>query len=440
MEQQQAEGMLAKLGIEQPAARAWAWYDWANSAVYTVVVTAIFPLFFAKVLAKDLVDGRATELLALGNTISLGLVACGALFLGALADAHGWRKRLLGVFAAVGILATAGLFFLRPGDYMLGLVLYGGANFGVAMSVVFYDSLLPHVAPKGREDQLSSTGFAFGYIGGGLLLGVAVGIIMKPELFSIPPPAEDETMLAFRIAFLLVAVWWALFSLPLIRTIEEPPATGREMGVGQAFGQITAIWGQLRTFPQAALLLMAFLLYSDGINTIIRMSAVYAEELAIDQNTIILVFLAIQFVAMPATLILARLSGSIGAKRVILIGIVAFILITIFAYGMSTPRDFWILGLSVGCVMGGVQALSRSLFARMIPRAKSGEFFGVFALGEKVGGALGPAIFFVAATAFDSSRVAILAIVVIFVLGGILLSRVDIEKGEADARAANAAD
>ena len=423
-------GFLARFAIDSRAARAWAWYDWANSAMYTVVVTAIYPLFLANVLARDLPEGMATELLALTNGVSLAAVAFGALFLGAYADARGWRKRLLTVFATLGILATASMFFLGPGDYVLGLTAYGIANFGVAMSVVFYDALLPHVAPEGREDDLSSTGFAFGYIGGGLLLALAVGVIFYATKLGLPAVEEDDTQLVFRISFVLVALWWAVFMTPLLRNVPEPPSEGRTMGVGDVLGQVVGIWRSLMGFPQAALLLLAFLLYSDGINTMVRMSSIYADELGIGSGTIITVFLAIQFVAMPATLLFAGLARKVGAKAVVLLGVAAFIVITVFAYGMSTETDFWILGLSVGAVMGAVQALSRSLFARMIPAAKSGEFFGVFALGEKVGGALGPFLFFTAMKAFDSSRSAILVLVVIFLAGGAVLLRVNVQKGE----------
>lgn len=431
-------GFLAKLGIDRSEARAWAWYDWANSAVYTVVVTAVFPQFFAKVLAADLADGEATRLLSLANAISLGCVAAGALLLGAVADANGWRKRLLGTFACVGILGTAGLFLLGPGDWLAGMVLYGCANFGVAMSVVFYDSLLPHVAPEGKEDQLSSTGFAFGYVGGGILLGATSALALFADELGIPSPAEDETALALRLGFLLVAAWWAVFMLPTLTKIQEPPSVKGTMGVGDAFRQVRRIWSELRSFPQATLLLVAFLLYSDGINTIMRMSSIYAEEIGIPIEDTLTVFLAVQFVGVPATLLLARAAARFGAKRVVLAGVAAFVGITAFGYQLSTPLDFWVLGLAVGCVMGGVQALSRSMFARMIPRQKSGEFFGIFALGEKVGGAFGPALFFLAASTFGSSRTAILTIVVFFLAGGALLMRVDVASGVARANAAEA--
>ncbi|MEX1024679.1 MAG: MFS transporter [Planctomycetota bacterium] len=434
----QPKGFLARLGIDRREARAWAWYDWANSAFYTVVVTAVFPQFLAKVLAVELPEGEAARLYALTNAISLAFVALGALLLGAVADANGWRRRLLSLFACLGILATAGLFFLGPGDIVPGLVLYAIANFGVAMSVVFYDALLPHVARSGEEDQLSSTGFAFGYVGGGLLLAAAVGLALGAPHFGLTPVAEDPSMLALRIGFLFVAVWWALFSLPVLLLVPEPPSVAGTMGFRDAIQQVRSVWGELRQYPQALMMLIAFLLYSDGINTIIRMSSIYAEELGIPLESTLMVFLAIQFVGVPATLLLAKLATRIGAKRVVMGGVVAFVGITAFGFQLSSELDFWMLGLSVGCVMGGVQALSRSLFARMIPRQKSGEFFGLFALGEKVGGALGPGLFFLAADVFDSSRMAILVIAVFFLAGGFLLSKVDVAVGERHATEAEA--
>ncbi|MHC4375602.1 MAG: MFS transporter [Planctomycetota bacterium] len=424
-----------RLGLERPEPRAWALYDWANSAFVTVVVTAVLPVYFAEVVAKDLEGSRATTLWSWCTTISLAVIAVAAPVLGTLADLRAWRKRLFAVFLTFGIGCTAGLFLVERGAVTLTLWLFGLANIGAAGSFVFYDALLPHVAGEDELDRLSTTAYALGYLGGGLLLLVNLLWILKPALFGLPA----EGTLPTRLALLSVALWWGVFSIPLLRRVPEPPGAEVEGGragtaLGSAVRQLRATLGELRSYRQAFLMMIAFLLYNDGISTMIRMAGIYAKERELESSAIIGAILLVQFVGVPFAVLFGRLAGSIGAKRGVGLGLAAYFLITLLAYRMQSEWEFFALAALVGMVQGGTQALSRSLFASMIPRQRSGEFFGLFGVMEKFAGIFGPLIFALVSQATGSSQSAILAIVPFFIVGGLLLRRVDVEEGRRTAR------
>ena len=428
---------LRRLALDRPEARAWALYDWANSAFWTTIVTAIFPIYFLTV-AKGLGEEAAQERFGWATTIAVLCVALLAPVLGALADHAPVKKRLLGLCVVLGAGSTAGLFFVLPGDWLLGLVLFGLANVCVAASVVFYDALLPHVARRGELDRLSASGFALGYLGGGLLLALNLVLVQRPDWFGLPTGDDLDVRAAtlpVRLCFLSVAVWWALFSIPLLARVSEPPVEpGRARRASELvfgyFGHLRRSISGLLAYPQAALMLVAFLVYNDGILTVIRMAAIYAKAKGLGEGVLIGTILAIQFVGIPFAFLFGSLAGRFGAKRMILTGLGAYVLIVLVAYQMSSTWEFVLLGILVGMVQGGTQALSRSLFASLIPVAKSGEFFGLYAVGEKFAGLLGPLLFTLAIRAVGSEQ-AILSVLIFFVLGGALLSRLRVEEGRA---------
>jgi UMF1 family MFS transporter len=420
-----------RLGLERPEPRAWALYDWANSAFVTVVVTAVLPVYFAEVVARDLEGSRATILWSWCTTLSLATIAVAAPILGTLADLRAWRKRLFVVFLALGISCTAGLFLVERGDVGATLWLFGLSNIGAAGSFVFYDALLPHVAKSDELDRLSTTAYALGYLGGGLLLLLNLVWILEPALFGLP----EEGTLPTRLALLSVALWWGVFSIPLLRRVPEPPAAAVEGGragtaLGSAVRQLRATLGELRSYRSAFLMMVAFLLYNDGIS----MAGIYAKERELQSASIIGAILLVQFVGVPFAVLFGRLASRIGAKRGIGLGLCAYFLITLLAYRMQSEWEFFALAALVGMVQGGTQALSRSLFASMIPRQRSGEFFGLFGVMEKFAGIFGPLIFAIVSQATGSSQSAILAIVPFFLVGGWLLTRVDVEAGRRMAR------
>ena len=425
------ENFLARVGLGRRELRAWAMYDWANSAFTTTVITAIFPVYFTSVAGVDLPPGEATRLLARTTTIALAITALLAPFLGVLADQTPIKKRLLGVFAAIGCVAAGCLSLVHSGDWLLASVLFGIGNIGFAASLTFYDSLLPHIARGEEMNRVSTAGYALGYLGGGLLLAVNVAWILTPETFGLRDAGQ-----ASRLSFLSVAVWWGLFSLPLFRRVGEPPvrATARARSAidlaRAAFGDLLRTLRDLRRYKHAFLLLVAFVIYSDGIGTIIRMATSYGTDLGLDQSALIKAILLVQFAGIPFAFLFGLLAGRIGAKASIFIALGVYTAITVMGYYMKTERDFYILALMVAVVQGGSQALSRSLFASMIPRQRSSEFFGFFSIFEKFGAIAGPAAFEVASRATGSSRSAILSVMVFFIAGAVVLAFVDVKEGQ----------
>jgi UMF1 family MFS transporter len=441
-------GVLARLGLDRPELRAWAMYDWANSAMMTIVVTAVFPIYYSRVAAAPLAPADATLRFTQATTIALAIVALLSPLLGALADFGAIKKRMLGLFMAVGVTATALLFLVQQGDWVLALVLFGLANIGVNGSYVFYDSLLPHITRDDEIDRVSSAGYALGYLGGGIMLALALACILKPALFGLPSgeglTAAQQT-LPSRLAFLATAVWWTVFSIPLFRRVPEPSLTREPdeplapgLLVRAAFSRLGETLRELRGYRNAFVLLLASLIYSDGINTIIRMATVYGTELGIRQNAQIAAIVLVQFVGIPFAFLFGALASRIGAKRAILIGLAVYAGISILGYFMRTELHFFALAFMVGTVQGGTQALSRSLFASMIPRHKSGEFFGFYAVFERFGAILGPLLFGLVLSATGSSRNGILSIISFFVVGAGLLMLVDVAEGQRVARAADA--
>ena len=429
--QPQSRGILAKIGLDDPAKRAWAMYDWANSAFFTVVVTAVFPIYFSSVAATGIEPDRATGLFAAASAVALLLVALVAPPLGTLADARGRRKKYLATFALLGILSTAGLSFVGEGDWKLGLVFFALANLGAGASTIFYDSLLYHIAGPEEVDSVSTAGFALGYVGGGLMLGLSLIWITNPGLVGLP-----EGTLGPRLAFLAVSIWWLVFSLPLMRRVPEPPASGGEGGFSSSFLGLAGTLRELRSYPQAFLLLLAFFVYNDGILTIIRMAALYGKGIGLDSSELILAILLVQFVGIPCSFAFGALAKRISSKSAILIGLAVYVVVALLGYFMSTATHFYLLAGLVALVQGGTQALSRSLFATLIPRHKSAEFFGFYAVGEKFAGVLGPTLFATVLFAGGTSRSAMLWLVLFFVGGGYLLAKVDVQAGRRQAKAA----
>ena len=437
----------ARFGLGTPELRAWAMYDWANSAFMTTVVAAVFPIYFRRVAAAGLDDETAAFRFGIATTAALTAVALLSPPLGALADAAGRKKSLLLIFAALGIFATSGLALVQRGDWALALGLFLLANIGAAGSITFYDSLLPHLAPPGELDRVSSAGYALGYLGGGVLLAFNLAWIQMPGLFGLPSGeglTESQATLPARLAFLSVAVWWAVFSIPLFRKVPEPPLRIErderpgESPVRAAFVRLGETFRELRSYRQAFLLLLAFLIYNDGIQTIIKMATAYGTEIGIGQSALIGAILLVQFVGIPCTFLFGAVAGRIGAKRSLFLGLLAYTVISILGYYMTSATHFFVLAGLVGVVQGGTQALSRSLFASMIPQHKSGEFFGFFSIFEKFAGIFGPLIFAGTIAATGSSRNAILSVIGFFAVGAALLALVDVEEGQRAAREAEA--
>jgi MFS transporter, UMF1 family len=430
--------LLSRLGLDRPVLRAWAMYDWANSAFWATVIQ-IFPVYFISVVASDLPKNVANARYAWATTSAMVVVAVISPVLGAIADYAGAKKKMMAAFIGLGVPATAAMFFVYRGQWVFGVTVYILGNIGVAGSIVFYESLLPHIAREDEIDRVSSAGYAMGYLGSGMLMAVNLLWIQKPEWFGM---RDSET--ATRISLLSAALWWLVFSIPLFRSVPEPPRaleSSERVGlnaVTAAFGRLGETFRELRRYREALLLLIAFLIYNDGIGTIIRMAAPYGTEIGIPPGALIGAILLVQFVGIPFAFLFGMIAGKIGAKRSIFIALVTFLGVTVIGYYMTTAFHFFILAFLVGMVQGGAQALSRSLFATMIPRHKSAEFFAFYGAFDKFAGILGPMVFAVVIESTGSSRNAILTLIVFFVVGGTLLAFVDVEKGQKLARLAEA--
>lgn len=409
------------------AINAWAMYDWANSAFATTIMAAVLPVYYSSVAAQNLPGNVATAYWGYTTTIALLLVAVAAPILGAMADARGSKKRYLGVFATIGIISTALLYFVGTGDWLLASGLFIFGSIGFSGSLVFYDSLLPHVARADEIDQVSSRGYAMGYLGGGLLLAINLAMIM----FS---PAElTQTMT--RLSFVSVAIWWLVFSLPLWLRVPEPPRSQLRPGeanlnpVRAAFLRLSDTFSKIRQYRQLLKFIIAFWLYNNGIGTIIYMATIYGAELKFGQTTLIGTLLMVQFIAIPFAFLFGWLGNKLGTKRAILLSLCIYSCIAIGGYFMQTELHFWILGAAVATVQGGSQALSRSLCGRMMPKSQSAEFYSFFGVSEKIAGILGPFLFATVSTIMGHSRLSIVSLIVFFIAGGFLLTRVDEKEG-----------
>jgi UMF1 family MFS transporter len=368
--------------------------------------------------------------MAFANSAMIAIVAVISPVLGAIADYAAVKKRMLAVFLTGGVLATAALYLVQRGDYVLAVVLFVLSGVGAQGSRVFYEALLPHIASEEEVDRVSTAGYAMGYVGGGILLALNLTWIMRPEWFGLPPRPDPFPT---RLALASVAVWWLIFSIPLFRRVREPAAAleGDEtLGMNPVRVGVTRLretFRELRSYRNAALMLLAFLIYNDGISTMQRMAVVYGAGIGIADEDLIAAILIVQFVGIPFTFLFGIFAGLVGAKRSVFMGV------SILGYFMSTAAHFYALAFFVGLVQGGTQGISRSLFATMIPRHKSGEFFAFYSVFSRFAAILGPAIFGFVVGATGESRLAILSLIGFFGIGAIVLASVDVEEGKREA-------
>ncbi len=429
------------------AIRAWCLYDWANSAFATSVTTAILPAFFARVATRSLPANVSTAYWGYASSASLLVAALIGPVVGALADRIGRRKPLLAICVAAGALGTLALALVPWTGWKLLLAAFSVAFVAFAVGNVLYDSLLPAVAPPRLMHRVSARGFAYGYFGGGLLLAVHLAMILAPRRFGLP---DGDT--AVRVAFASVAVWWAVFSLPLFRSVQEPspteegvPATGPpaarpgrvSIGLGSIVAGLVRTLADLRHRPELLRFLIAFWLYSDGIGTVIKMATVYGAEVGLSQGTLIGALLMVQLLAAPASLAFGRLAQRFGPQPAVIAGLAGYCGITVLGYFLSQAWHFWTLAALVAMVQGGTQSISRSMFASMVPARESGTLFGFYSVSEKLAGVVGPLLFGLVAHGSGASRVAVLTLLPFFIGGAWLLGTVDLDKGARRAREAS---
>ncbi|HHS12864.1 MAG TPA: MFS transporter [bacterium] len=423
---------------EKKILRAWYLYDWANSAFVTSLMAALLPIYFREVAAAPAQPRYlATSLWGYTAAFSMLLTTIVALLLGPVADYASRKKRFLAVFTGIGVAASLLLACTGYGDWIWVALLYLLGTAGFAGSEIFYDSLLPHICRPDRIDQVSTRGYAAGYVGGGLVLALNIGLIMLLPTRQLPDGLYAPVT-GMKISFLIVGLWWALFSIPLFRRVPEPPGVQAGLQGRSPFrvarSRLFETFREIRRYRELFVFIIAFWFYNDGIGTIIKMATAYGSEIGISYLDLIGALLLTQIIGVPCSLLFGRLAGQVGARNGILTGLAVYTLISVGGFFMRSALHFWILAGMVGCVQGGTQALSRSLFGSMVPGDRSAEFFGFYTISGKFSGIAGPALFALAGQLFGTSRFGILSLVFFFVAGGIILLTVNVERGIEAAR------
>jgi len=406
---------------------AWSFYDWANSAFATSVMAGFFPVFFKQYWSTGTEVTTSTFRLGLANSIASLIVAAFAPVLGAIADRGGAKMKFLLFFASMGIIMTGGMYFVAKGAWQVAVLLYVLGIIGFSGGNVFYDSLILNVSPPGKTDMVSSLGFALGYLGGGLLFAINIFMTLKPASFGLA-----DASAAVQVSFLSVAIWWAIFSIPVMIFVKEPPTQHQEGGwamVSAGFRQLKTTFGEIRKLRLVFLFLIGYWLYIDGVDTVIRMAVDYGMSLGFEANSLIVALLITQFVGFPAAIAFGKIGEKLGTKTGILLGIAVYIGVTVWAIFMEKTAEFYALAVAVGLVQGGVQSLSRSFYSRIIPTNKAAEFFGFYNMLGKFAAVIGPFLIGWVGVLTGNPRIAIFSIVILFVSGAVILYMVDEKEG-----------
>lgn len=430
----------------------WVIYDWANSAFATTVMAGFFPIFFKNYWSHGTDVNVSTAQLGFGNALGGLIVALLGPILGAIADKGNAKKKFLTFFAYLGVAMTAGLYFVHLGEWQWAIFLYVVAIVGFSGGNIFYDALLPQVADEKNIDFISGLGFALGYLGGGLLFLINVLMTLMPETFGL----QDKTS-AVRLSFLTVTFWWGTFSLFTIFWINEikyhENKIQKKSIIIDGLKQFLFTFKKFRYHKTIFFFLLAYWLYIDGVDTIIRMAVDYGLSLGFQDTDLIIALLLVQFIGFPAAIVYSKLGQRWNVRGAILIGIIIYMAITIGGMFMNTIREFYILAIAIGLVQGGIQALSRSYYSRLIPKNQAGEFYGFYNMIGKFAVIVGPALMGlvglmvknilisdamspeeIRVTSQLASRWSIGSILILFLVGGILFYFVDEEKGKKEAQ------
>jgi MFS transporter, UMF1 family len=413
----------------------WAMYDWANSAFATTVMAGFFPIFFKTYASAGTPVTQSTAMLGLCNSFGVALVCLAAPLLGAIADSGSYKKRFLMIATLAGALMTAVLAWVPPGAWFSAALIYTAAGFSFAACLCFYDSLLPGVSVAGNVDSISALGFAMGYIGGGLLFALNIVMLVHPGWFGLP-----NAVSGIRASFLTVSIWWIIFTAPLLLWVREPQ--GERIGwktlahhSRQGFQELGRTLSHARQLRTLLLFLGAFFLYNDGVGTTMKMAIDYGIAIGFKPFHLVLALLMVQFIGFPATLAFGRIATHVQAKTIIFFCIAVYVAGILWAAHMRRPWEFFALAALIGGVQGGIQAISRSFFSRLIPPAKSAEFFGFYNLMGKFSGLLGPALVGLITLGTGANRIGILAIAGLFIAGALLLTTVDEDRGRQELQA-----
>lgn len=414
------------LGTKNKAESAWVMYDWANSAFSTTIQAALLPIFFKDVAAANLEPFLSTSYWGYTQSVAMIIAVVISPILGAIADHAAVRKRTMISFVTTGAFFTAALFTVDRGEFLLCSVLYVVANVAFSAAGVFYDSFLPVVTSKKRIDWISSLGYAYGYVGGGLLFLLNIIMVLKPGFFFLKSPVDG-----MKLSFVTVGLWWFGFTLPFMKHVREERETSKlsfSVSVKEGFRRIFETFKEVRKYRELFLMLLAYWFYIDAVGTIIKMAVVYGKDVGVPNEHLMGALLLTQFVAFPFAILYGRIAGKVGTKKALYFSILVYLFIMIWGYFLKNAWEFWILAVLVATSQGGIQALSRSLFGRMVPRHKRAEFFGFFSVFSKFATVAGPAIYGLAAQLTKNPRSGIIFLIVLLLIGFALLAKVRVRE------------
>lgn len=403
--------------------RSWILQDFANSAYSIIITTAILPVFFKTVAARGLEPHISTAYWGYANSFSTLIVAILAPLLGTIADYKNYKKRFFTFFTMLGILSTASLFFMTEGSWFLCLIIYTLTVIGFSGSSVFYDSFLVDVTTDENMDYISSSGFAWGYIGGTIPFLVSIALIISSGKMGI------STVFATKTSFLITAVWWFLFSLPILRNVRQVYFVDPEPHY--IISSLMRLWNTFKKVQQnkiVFLFLLSFFFYIDGVNTIISMATAFGMDIGMSVNMMMLVLVVLQLIAFPCSLIYGKLAGKFSARTMILVGIITYCFVSIYAVFIRSSLDFWILAILVGSAQGGIQALSRSYYGKLIPKANSAEYYGIYNIFGRISSIFGPLLIAIIGTLTKNTRYGVLSLILLFIIGAVLFVKVDNKK------------
>ena len=398
----------------------WAFYYWGNHAFTTSIITVFFPIFFKDFWSAGSDVTVSTFRLGLANSTASLIVALTAPMLGAIADRGGRGKRFLFISALLGSVMLLGLHWVPKGEWQWAVLFYVLASIGYFWGNVFGDSMLVSVAPPGKLDITSAVGYFAGYLGGGIFLALGVAMTLKPQWFGLGGAAE-----AVQLLLILAAIWWALFSLPLLLWVPDPPRAAEHVPLSVAaregMKQFLETFRHIRGYKPVFVFLAAYWVYIDGVNTVIQMAVDYGKSIGFGTSDLILAVLLVQFVGVPAALVAGRLGERIGPRRAIFIGLAVYTFVSIYATFMKSAWEFYLVAAMVGLVQGGVQLLSRSYFARLVPKDRAGEFFGFYNMLGEVAAIIGPLLVGTVSYVTGSPRISILSVIILFAIGAFIL-------------------
>ncbi len=404
---------------------SWALYDWANSAFATTVMAGFFPGFFKKYWAADLIPTESTFWLGITNSFATVIIVFLAPFIGVWSDKFGMKKRLLLGFALLGIIMTGGLFMVQQGLWPLALLLYITAVVGFSSANVSYDALFPSIVGDKSPESVSSFGFSLGYLGGAILFAINIWMVMRPQDFSFSGEIE-----ALRWSFLSVAVWWAIFTIPILIFVKEAASEEKKITSEAAWIRVIKAWRELKGYPMAFFFLISYWFYMDGVDTIIRMAVDYGLTLGFETKDLLLALLLTQLIGFPSALLFGFIGNLFGPKMGIWIAMIIYTLVVFWAFNLQTSNEFYFLACLIGLVQGGIQALSRSLYMRLIPTEKSGSFFGLYNMVGKFAALIGPFMVGWISIMSGNPRTGILSILLLFIMAAFFFYKVDVKEGE----------